>query len=56
MFQDFDSTPAGWTLSGPKFRLCDGQTRRSFLQIGGLALGGLSLPQLVRAEQTAGCK
>jgi hypothetical protein len=29
---------------------CDGVTRRSFLRIGGLALGGLSLPQLLRAE------
>jgi len=29
-------------------------SRRSFLQIGSLALGGLSLPQLLRAEQSAG--
>jgi hypothetical protein len=29
---------------------CDGVTRRSFLRIGGLALGGLSLPQLLKAE------
>jgi hypothetical protein len=28
--------------------------RRSFLQIGSLALGGLTLPQLLRAEQSAG--
>ncbi len=34
---------------------CDRIDRRSFLQIGGLALGGatLSLPQLLRAEQAA---
>lgn len=29
---------------------CDGVTRRDFLRIGGLALGGLSLPQLLAAE------
>ncbi len=29
---------------------CDGVTRRSFLRIGGLALGGLSLPQLLKAQ------
>ncbi|MAS95498.1 MAG: hypothetical protein CMO55_20045 [Verrucomicrobiales bacterium] len=31
-------------------RFCDGFSRRSFLQIGGLALGGASLPQLLAAE------
>jgi hypothetical protein len=30
---------------------CDGVTRRSFLRIGGLALGGLSLPQILRAQE-----
>jgi hypothetical protein len=30
---------------------CDGVTRRSFLRIGGLAMGGLSLPRLLRAQQ-----
>lgn len=34
-------------------RFCDGISRRSFLQIGGLAVGGLGLPQLLRAEQQA---
>lgn len=29
---------------------CDGHSRRHFLRLGGLALGGLSLPQLLRAE------
>lgn len=29
---------------------CDGQSRRSFLQIGGLALGGFTLSDLLRAE------
>jgi hypothetical protein len=33
---------------------CDGVTRRDFLKIGGLALGGLSLPQLLQAEARAG--
>jgi hypothetical protein len=42
------------TLSGPGFRYCDGVSRRSFLQIGGLALGGLTLPNLLRAERHAG--
>lgn len=32
---------------------CDGMSRRSFLRIGGLAAGGLTLPQLLRAEETA---
>src|SRR6476469_4427397 len=44
------------TLLGPGPRFCDGQTRRNFLQIGGLALGGLTLPQLLRAEALAGAK
>ncbi|MSR57074.1 MAG: DUF1501 domain-containing protein [Planctomycetaceae bacterium] len=39
---------------GTNGRFCDGVSRREFLQIGGLALGGLSLPQLLRAEQAAG--
>lgn len=36
------------------FRQCDGLSRRSFLQIGGLGLGGLSLPQLFQAEASTG--
>src|SRR5206468_12849335 len=43
-------------LLGPKGRYCDGLTRRSFLRIGGLAVGGLSLPGLLRAEQQAGIR
>ena len=43
------------TMLGPRQNgFCDRVNRRSFLQIGGLALGGfgtLSLPQLLRAEQ-----
>ncbi|HWE39998.1 MAG TPA: DUF1501 domain-containing protein [Isosphaeraceae bacterium] len=33
---------------------CDGVTRRDFLKVGGLALGGLSLPGLLEAEARAG--
>src|SRR5882672_2133178 len=33
---------------------CDGVSRRSFLKIGGMALGGLSLPQLLAADAQAG--
>ncbi len=43
-------TIAGRARSG----YCDGISRRDFLKIGGLALGGLSLPQLLRAEAQAG--
>src|SRR5262245_27879341 len=46
--------PGMLTLLGPRHRYCDGLTRRSFLQVGGLAVGGLTLPALLRAEQAAG--
>ena len=36
--------------------LCDGVSRRDFMKIGGLALGGFSLPQLLQAEQLAGIR
>src|SRR5438132_11970625 len=39
---------------GARSRFCDGVTRRDFLKIGGLALGGLSLPRMLRAEAKAG--
>ena len=42
------------TLLGPKSRYCDGVSRRSFLKIGSLAMGGLALPQLLEAEARAG--
>ncbi len=35
---------------------CDGLSRRDFMRIGGLALGGLSLPQLLEAEQRSGIR
>ena len=33
---------------------CDGHSRRHFLKIGGLALGGLTLPQILKAETASG--
>ncbi len=33
---------------------CDGLSRRNFLTVGGMVMGGLSLPQLLAAEQQAG--
>jgi hypothetical protein len=40
------------TILGEKYggRFCDGLSRRSFLRIGGLALGGMGLPEILRAE------
>jgi Protein of unknown function (DUF1501) len=43
------------TILGQKQRgFCDGLTRRNFLKIGSLAMGGLSLPQILRAEAANG--
>lgn len=39
---------------GLRKRYCDGISRRSFLEIGGLVVGGLTLPKLLRAEERAG--
>ncbi len=39
---------------GPRQRYCDGLSRRSFLQLGSLAVGGLSMVDLLRAETAAG--
>jgi hypothetical protein len=41
-------------LGGKCGRFCDGLSRRTFLHVGGLALGGLALPQLLRAEAESG--
>ncbi|HAA59923.1 MAG TPA: DUF1501 domain-containing protein, partial [Planctomycetaceae bacterium] len=38
------------TITGKSQLFCDGVSRRSFLRVGGLALGGLNLPTLLRAE------
>ncbi|MBL8793108.1 MAG: DUF1501 domain-containing protein, partial [Planctomycetia bacterium] len=43
-----------FSLLGPRNRYCDGLNRRSFLQVGSLALGGLTLPKLFQAEAQAG--
>lgn len=37
-------------IPGRKSRFCDGLSRRSWMKIGGLALGGWSLPDILRAE------
>lgn len=39
---------------GPSVRSCQGKTRRDAMRIGALGLGGLTLPNLLRAEQAAG--
>ena len=39
---------------GTRQRYCDGVSRRSFLQLGALGLGSLTLPQLLRAEAALG--
>lgn len=40
------------TIYGDQQRFCDGVSRRNFLKIGALSLGGLSLPSLLRAAET----
>ena len=44
------------TIYGSKQRFCDGISRRNFLKIGALGLGGLSLPQLLQAESQSGIR
>src|SRR3989440_9159883 len=39
-----------------KARFCDGLSRRNFLKIGGLAMGGLALPQILQAESQLGIR
>jgi hypothetical protein len=52
---DDEEFPAMLTILGkPQNGFCDGLSRRSFLKIGGLALGGMSLPQILKAESVAG--
>jgi hypothetical protein len=41
------------TIFGGRHQFCDGVLRRNFLKIGGLTLGGLPLPELLRAEARA---
>src|ERR1051325_3155094 len=42
------------TITGARFPSCDGIARRNFLKIGAMGLGGLALPDLLRAEAKAG--
>ena len=44
------------SLFGKPKRYCDGLTRRSFLKIGALGMGGVALPQILRAESASGLK
>ena len=37
-------------------RFCDGISRRDFIRIGGLAMGGIGLPQMLRAEALSGIR
>ncbi len=41
------------SIAGPRSRYCDGISRRSWLQIGGLAMGGLSLSQILRGQRAS---
>jgi len=41
-------------ITGNRTRLCDGFSRRSFLTVGALGLGGLTLPDLLRADAASG--
>jgi hypothetical protein len=43
-----------WTIAGSRIQLCDRLRRRSFLQVGGLGLAGLTLADVLRAESRAG--
>jgi len=44
------------TVLGPRQRYCDGLSRRSFLKVGALGVGGLTLPGLMRAEARTGTR
>ena len=44
------------TIRGEKQRFCDGISRREFLKIGGLALGGFGLTDILAAEAQAGIR
>ncbi len=43
-----------FSIPGEQNRFCDGVSRRSFLKVGGIGMGGLSLPGLLRAETQSG--
>src|SRR5947209_1096256 len=42
------------TFLGPHQPYCDGMSRRLFLRVGSLAVGGLGLPTLLQAQAKAG--
>ena len=42
------------TIAGRQSRFCDGISRRSWMQIGALGLGGLALPEILRGESGPG--
>jgi len=42
------------TIAGSQSRFCDGISRRSWMQIGALGLGGLALPEILRGESGGG--
>ena len=44
------------TIYGKSSRFCDGLSRRNFLKIGALGLGGLALPDILRAESQSGIR
>ena len=43
-------------IAGPKSCVCDGLSRRSWMQIGSLGLGGLALPQILQGESKSGAR
>src|SRR5262245_19986863 len=53
-YPDKSGGPPVLTVFGKRQRFCDRVSRRDFLRIGGLALGGLSMPEILRAEARAG--
>ncbi|HUS35954.1 MAG TPA: DUF1501 domain-containing protein [Verrucomicrobiae bacterium] len=44
------------SILGGGSKFCDGVSRRNFLKIGALGLGGLALPDLLRAEESVGVR
>lgn len=42
------------TILGNSSRFCDGVSRRNFLKIGALGMGGLAVPELLKAEAQSG--
>ena len=39
-----------WNFFGRSHRYCDGFSRRSFMQVGGLGIGGITLADLIASE------